>query len=81
SGRGRRRLCAATRRFLLYRLHVALALRGDLGERAKLGRHWPFIASVAILNYIVASENVPALVGNTLQDTGLSPLGFMILVT
>ena len=38
------------------------------------------IASATILNYIVASENIPALVGDALRGTGLSPLGFMLLV-
>lgn len=38
------------------------------------------IGSAVILNYIVASENVPAIVGDTLAEAGLSPLGFMIIV-
>ncbi len=39
------------------------------------------IGSAVILNYIVASENVPAIVGNTLAEANLSPLGFMLLVS
>lgn len=38
------------------------------------------IGSAVILNYIVASENVPALVGQLMQNTGISPLAFILLV-
>lgn len=38
------------------------------------------IGSAVILNYIVASENVPAVVGNALSDAGLSPLAFILIV-
>ena len=38
------------------------------------------IASAVVLNYIVANENVPAMVGNALRESGLPPLGFILLV-
>ena len=38
------------------------------------------IASALVLNYLVASENLPSIVADSLSSTDMSPLAFMLLI-